>query len=354
MEIEFGELIMTVGISQGIFFAILLLTSRKYKSRPNRYLACLTVTLVLIILRVGELVTYDWFIEAFEYFAIAYLIPPLLYLYIATSLDEKVPNRIMRLLFGPFLVFSMIHALISVTDLLDYDAFGEWLVQTEIIEIYLIALYIGLVAILSIQKVNKSSVSPNFKKWVYVNLGVFILLPVSLLLSELAEIWFDADYWNFIWIGTAMFLMGISYFGVQQLNLEQQIIKIQNLQTQNKAASQKKKAKPSKNHYDRLCQLMQEQSLYKDTQLNRGKLATLLGVSESTITRILKENKGQRLQDFINQYRIEQAKQMLDDTRFDMFSLEAIGKEVGFKSRSAFYETFKKSTGLTPGTYKKR
>ena len=354
MEIGTGEFLIIPGVSQGLFFAILLLTSKKYKSHPNQFLALALIILALIILKVGELVKYDVFTEIFEYFAIEYLLPALLFFYVTTSLKEKINAITCVLLLGPFIIFSLIRTLISIADLQGYEALGTVLEQVEYIELYAIALFVFIIAIRSIQKVKKSNSDPVFKKWIYMIFSAFMILIVSLLTSELVEALFDLDYWVLSWVGASMFLMGISYFGVQQLNIEQQIKKIRDIQIEKRTPLPQRQDRSSTNHFDRLQHLMTDQELFKDPNLSRETLASSMGLSASSITRVLKENSGQSFNDFINHYRIALAKDMLDDARFDIFSLEAIGKDVGFKSRSAFYETFKKLTGLTPGGYKKR
>ena len=99
--------------------------------------------------------------------------------------------------------------------------------------------------------------------------------------------------------------------------------------------------------------LMEEEELYRDPNLGRQMLADRLGVSEGYVSQIVRETTGEGFVEYINGLRIAAAKRMLSDPKFGTYALEAIGREVGFKSRSAFYETFKKATGETPGMYKK-
>ena len=99
-------------------------------------------------------------------------------------------------------------------------------------------------------------------------------------------------------------------------------------------------------------ELMQEKELFRDPQLNREQFAKLLDLSSSSITRILKEDACLNFHEFVDQYPIKLAKQLLKDEKYLIYSLEAIGNEAGFKSRSKFYATFKKHTGYTPGSFK--
>jgi len=55
----------------------------------------------------------------------------------------------------------------------------------------------------------------------------------------------------------------------------------------------------------------------------------------------------------VNDYRIEAAKKLLHNPTFNKYVIEAIGMEVGFKSKSAFYKAFNASLGMSPGMFRK-
>lgn len=55
---------------------------------------------------------------------------------------------------------------------------------------------------------------------------------------------------------------------------------------------------------------------------------------------------------YINSFRIKAAKSILEDDSTANLSIEGIGSEVGFKSKSVFYAAFKKETGFTPHNFK--
>ena len=57
--------------------------------------------------------------------------------------------------------------------------------------------------------------------------------------------------------------------------------------------------------------------------------------------------------DYLNSYRIEEAKSYLKNPEFSKYTIVSIGLEAGFNSKSSFYSVFKKATGQTPATFKK-
>jgi AraC-like DNA-binding protein len=57
---------------------------------------------------------------------------------------------------------------------------------------------------------------------------------------------------------------------------------------------------------------------------------------------------------FVNKYRVEEAKLLLLNSKKEHYSILGIANEAGFSSKSAFNTTFKKVTGQTPSDFKNR
>jgi len=94
------------------------------------------------------------------------------------------------------------------------------------------------------------------------------------------------------------------------------------------------------------------QQLYKNSQLSLGELAKVVNLSSHQLSQLLNDNLGKNFTTFINEYRIEEACKMIAANH--PFSLESIGYEVGFNSKSTFYTAFKKVKATTPLAYKER
>ncbi|MDN5200677.1 helix-turn-helix domain-containing protein [Fulvivirgaceae bacterium BMA10] len=97
--------------------------------------------------------------------------------------------------------------------------------------------------------------------------------------------------------------------------------------------------------------LMASQKPFINKGLKLDELATQAGMSKHTLSRVLNEVYEYGFSHYIKEYRVNEAKQLIT-TRPDL-SLEGIGYEAGFNSKSAFFEAFKKIANCTPAEYKK-
>jgi len=100
----------------------------------------------------------------------------------------------------------------------------------------------------------------------------------------------------------------------------------------------------------RLIQLMEVEKRYKDPDLKLESLANELSISRHLLSQLLNDNLQKNFHQYINDYRIDEACRILKENKH--FSIEAIGHEVGFHSRSSFFAAFKKKTGITPSKYR--
>ena len=101
----------------------------------------------------------------------------------------------------------------------------------------------------------------------------------------------------------------------------------------------------------KLEQIMKDKELYKNPSLKLNDVAKELNIVGNRLSQLLNDNLGKSFSSFINEYRIEEAKRLLVSNQD--FTLEAIGYEAGFSSKSSFYSIFKKYTSTTPSNFKK-
>ena len=80
-------------------------------------------------------------------------------------------------------------------------------------------------------------------------------------------------------------------------------------------------------------------------------IAKKLKVSPQQISQVINEKTNLNFNDFVNTFRIEEAKVMLLSITYSKLTIDAIAQKSGFHSKSAFYGAFKKHTGNTPKEY---
>jgi AraC-like DNA-binding protein len=103
----------------------------------------------------------------------------------------------------------------------------------------------------------------------------------------------------------------------------------------------------------RLLDLMEKERPFIDGDLTLQKLAKALAMPPHHLSQIINEQLNQNFFDFINLYRVEEAKRMLIDPAKKHYSILSISEAVGFNSKSAFNTAFKKHAHLTPSEFRK-
>lgn len=97
--------------------------------------------------------------------------------------------------------------------------------------------------------------------------------------------------------------------------------------------------------------LMDTQKPYTNQKLKLDDLATQAGLSKHTLSKLLNEEYKYGFAQYVKEFRVKEAKQLIC-TRNEL-SLEGIGFEAGFSSKSSFFEAFKKITNSTPSEFRK-
>jgi AraC-like DNA-binding protein/streptogramin lyase len=99
--------------------------------------------------------------------------------------------------------------------------------------------------------------------------------------------------------------------------------------------------------------LMAIKEVYRDETISLHTLSEKLSVKPHQLSQIINEKLHKNFPDFINTYRVEKAKQLLRDPKQADQKIIAIAFEVGFNTKVAFNNAFKKHTGMTPSEYRR-
>jgi len=107
-----------------------------------------------------------------------------------------------------------------------------------------------------------------------------------------------------------------------------------------------------KSVFKRINDFVKESQCYLNPKLNQDLLAEKLSMSTSQLSLHINMFSDYNFSDYINNFRVGQAKKLLTDSQFSQYTILSIGLECGFNSRSTFYAAFKKFTGQTPTIYR--
>jgi AraC-like DNA-binding protein len=101
---------------------------------------------------------------------------------------------------------------------------------------------------------------------------------------------------------------------------------------------------------------MQEQILkiivfdkkYLDKDYSAQDLANEIGTNTRYISAVVNVRFHMNFTSFVNSYRINDAKSILVDKRYQDLNIEEVSDMVGFSNRQSFYAAFYRFTGITP------
>jgi AraC-like DNA-binding protein len=100
---------------------------------------------------------------------------------------------------------------------------------------------------------------------------------------------------------------------------------------------------------NKLEKVMNEKEVYKNPDLKLHDLSKEIQISGHQLSALLNDHLGKNFTTYLNEWRIAEACKMIATEQH--LTLEAIGYEVGFNSKSTFFAAFKKAKGVTPSGY---
>lgn len=105
-------------------------------------------------------------------------------------------------------------------------------------------------------------------------------------------------------------------------------------------------------NYKGILSLMSTQELYTNPNLKLADVSNAMGLSERNTSLIIKTYHQGNFYDFLNSFRIEEAKRLFIEKQ-DSLTISEVLYDVGFNSKSVFNTLFKKKVGMTPTEFKK-
>ncbi len=97
--------------------------------------------------------------------------------------------------------------------------------------------------------------------------------------------------------------------------------------------------------------MMETEQLYLDKNMTTREMAEKLNTNRTYLSQVVNAHFGKRFSQFVNEYRVKDAKIRLSNGENKKYTIEYIAHSVGFRSVNAFNKAFKKDTGVTPSFY---
>lgn len=368
LNLNIFNIIILMGIIQGILFGLVVLFNTKYSSKTNSYLAYTVFSLVFSNLQ-------HWFIDSnlildFPILSIVripceLLIMPMFYLFVINYLFQTKFKKTF-FLFIPFFIGTIGQIIISIYKN-NYSKKLDFLILLKnysIAEQLFSFLFSSLIIILILKKVRSHEIeNKNFdyeKVQVKTNwLKNILFIGLLVCLFWIIEIYFmtkinGTSMFYPLWISISLIIYWLSYVGLFQSAIftERKIIRLDLIQ--DKGVIKKKVNKEFKNQsHDKIFTEFEDciKNLYLNPNLSLDEVADNLEISNSYLSQII-NNRNIRFNDYVNSIRVEKAKEMLNDESFKNYTITSIGLEAGFNSNASFYRAFKKHTNLSPTDFR--
>ena len=96
---------------------------------------------------------------------------------------------------------------------------------------------------------------------------------------------------------------------------------------------------------------MTKNKLYVNPSLKIADLANVANTSSHALSYLFNQYLQKSYYDYINEFRVEEFKNIIQQKKYSQYTLEALSEHCGFSSRASFFRSFKKVTGITPNEY---
>lgn len=359
-------------ILQGLLLGLIYLLSKKYRSKSNRILGFLLLALVIEALTMAPFIAIGKYpiIGYFSLPEVKLLLPVLILHYVLEKIGRASAYHLFLkfhyVLVCPFISITLFNVYLFVfRDQHIYQLFDFQIIEGVFMtmQYYAFILTIGAIGISLYETRNYTQVVKNSYsdldllqiRWLWQ--FIFSIIPITILWGmELFRIAIGGRgtsvFVSLTWLLLIVFIYFLSYKAFQQKNLLERLPTHRKLNNLPEKENHKISELQNKNMGSRLEAYMEEHKIYRRKDLTIYELAKEMEESPRSISESINNQLGKNFSEWINSYRVEEAVIKLKDDAFNHLSIEGIGLDAGFKSRSAMYAAFNKETGYSPGHFR--
>ncbi|HBF87765.1 MAG TPA: hypothetical protein DDX39_03905 [Bacteroidales bacterium] len=354
------------------YFTIYLLRLKSENKAANRYLSLFFFLFVFVQL---FLLFSDFKMNNAAYLLLIFFVPtslaiaPTAYLYLKKiTLHNYVNIRkhyylTTIVLLINLIIFSVVYSSVnkdiklSFVSVLTYTNVGGLTVIFLVQNFYYIYKSFLLLKAHSknIENIYSFSSSQISLKWIRVFIFGYIGFLFITIVSHFVPKEIDSFFLDVMILG---YLIYIGYRGSKQSEIFFGFEQLKNAILENEKETKKVVAivniENNQEIQEKLLNYLKTEKPYLNPELNIIDLAKTIGTNQKYLSQIINTEFEMNFINFINKYRIDEVLKLMKDSTSVNYTIETLGEMAGFKSKSSFYNAFKKITNETPSVYFKK
>lgn len=385
-----ADIILYVGAVQGVLLSLFLF-SIKVNKLSNRLLALLSFLLGIFLLAYalqdeGLYVKFPHLLKVFYQFLFIFF--PLIYLHAKYLLaDIKkfqkkdllhfIPFFISVILYSDFFFRPAAEKLEMIRNKSEYyrilDIIGDEFIAVQ-------GIVYSIITLIMIGKYRKniqdyeSSVEKKLIQILYIgiSLDLFAWIIGSIGIQfKYIHIQTDIDFFTFTYLVFVVVIYVVSYAAIKSpeiFKIDRQNIRVVHIRktlpglikkepqplagnivadTEERIVADKELVETEK----RLQELMEVEKPFLNPDITLPDLAKTLEVSRNHLSGVINQIHGMNFYQFVNRYRVEEVKKLMDDPANSNLKLISLAYDAGFNSKASFNRIFKQFTNMTPSEY---
>ena len=365
--------IVIVGFIQSLFGILIFATKR----RRHLSFVLLTIWMVVIAIFLGARLLPFEVVEYFKpgIFPLMFLTGPLLYFYVSSLAVENFRLKPIHLLhIIPFLLVSIHRSTIQVVPIAGPPELTDnpnYLYNKIYYSFLIISVFVYWVLGLELILKHRKNIPLYFSNYSGKNTLTWLIFVLSLFLAlfianfsmfyvqnvlELRMIRFPSLSFDLTLFTFIMIYFGINQSAIYEREEEQSNGYIQKVHANNREPKYIGSALDDQELSaltETVIKYLRHKKPYLNPEYSLQMMVVDLKISRHKLSQVINRSQKKNFYKFINEFRLEEVKEMLVDPAYEHYSVLGIAMECGFNSKTSFNRIFKEETGFTPTAYKK-
>ncbi len=366
---DFIDIILFLGISQGVFLAATIQIIQNKNRNANKVLSI--ILLIACLMLTGRLFFFrsmssEWFFRiAIFVDTLIFVFGPLLYLYCRRLVFNEIPSY--RLHVSNFIPAAGMIIYFIWTLMFSFEEFrilgreGKLNLLYFIIEssgllfnFYYCFRCFQLIKVYKKEEKKNLSYSQNLTPFLSSFLITIVLFMVLWLISYVMvyflQIYTSVVNYNLVWVSIPVFIYVIGFYSLKQPS----IFRMPWAKKKNVKNKERLEGEAIENLKMNLEKLMVEEKIYLDHKLTLSDLAKKLDTSANNVSWLLNNIHKSSFYDYVNHYRVQSFIEKVQKGEHHNHTLLALSLDSGFNSKSTFNKAFKAELKDTPSNYIKK